>query len=624
MKFEARALFGAGWMLVLGAGFAVGCGPKDPSVPEGGPPQMAEPDPDPGPPLDAGAACADKNPLKNVYFGDLHVHTSYSLDAYATGTRADPAAAYAFGRGAEVTVGEGSKSPGPTIKIDRPLDFMAVTDHSEFLGPIGVCTMDPHADGYDAPYCKAIRDTGSPRARVATYGSLFRLVPEDPSDPVLCNGTDARNERCRASARTLWSRLQEAADAAYERCKFTTFKAYEWSGQSGAANMHRNVIFSGSKVPKAPFDYIRYPSAVELWQALSRECKSSEGCDAITIPHNSNASTGQMWDTAEDPRTRKFMKRYQVLVEFFQHKGNSECMPSQALGDPGCAFELLPGSALAVMLGLPQIGQNDEARIAQGYVRNGLARGLSFTAQKQPNPMQFGLIGSTDTHDASPGSVKESTWPGHTGGVDNTPEKRLESPSVNPGGVAAVWAEQNTRESIFAGMKRRETYATSGPRIITRFYAASGIANDDAAKAMCADPMFPKALIEGGATPMGGVLAAATAPYLFVHAMKDETLLDRIEIVKITSDAAGKAAVSIETIGIPEESASRVCVTWQDRSFDPARPTLYYARVLERPTWRWSHYDCEKAPDVEGCKAGGTLDVKVQERAWTSPIYLEL
>jgi hypothetical protein len=622
--YEARTVLVSGLAMALVSTMGTGCGSRGSSTPEGGPAFLAEPDPDPGPPKDSGAACPDANPLKNVYFGELHTHTSYSLDAYATGTRADPSVAYAFARGAEVQVGQGATSPGPKTKIDRPLDFMAVTDHSEFLGPIGICTMDPKADGYDAPYCQAIRNTGSTAAKVVTYGTLFRLIPKDPSDPILCNGTDARNERCREQARTLWKRAQEAANAAYERCRFTTFKAYEWSGQSGMANMHRNVIFVGDKVPEVPFDYIRYPSAIELWQALSRECKSSEGCDAITIPHNSNASAGQMWDTADDPRTRKFMKRYQVLVEFFQHKGNSECLPNQALGDPGCAFEVVPGSALAEMLGLPQMPGNSEEKNAPGYVRNGLARGLSFTAQKQPNPMQFGFIGSTDTHNATPGNVKESTWPGHTGGTDNKSETRLASPNFNPGGIAAVWAEQNTRESIFAGMKRRETYATSGPRIVVRFYAATAVADDEAAKKLCDDSMFPKALVDGGAAPMGGILTAKEKPYLFVHAMKDETPLERVEIVKLTTDASGKASMSIEKIAIAEGSANRTCVYWSDKSFDPAKPTLYYARVLEQPTWRWSHYDCEKTPAVEGCKDGGKLNVKVQERAWTSPIYSEL
>ncbi|MBK9259127.1 MAG: DUF3604 domain-containing protein [Polyangiaceae bacterium] len=622
--YEGRTVLVSGLAAALVSIVAAGCGSRGSQAPEGGAAFLADPDPDPGPPVDTGAACPDANPLKNVYFGELHTHTSYSLDAYATGTRADPSVAYAFARGAEVPVAPGSPNPGGKTKIDRPLDFMAVTDHSEFLGPIGICTLDPKADGYDAPYCQAIRNTGSTAATVVTYGTLFRLIPKDPSDPILCNGTDARSERCRQQARTLWKRTQEAANAAYERCRFTTFKAYEWSGQSGMANMHRNVIFVGDKVPETPFDYIRYPSAIELWQALSRECKSSEGCDAITIPHNSNASTGQMWDTANDPRTRKFMKRYQVLVEFFQHKGNSECLPNQALGDPGCAFEVVPGSALSEMLGLPQMPGNSEEKNATGYVRNGLARGLAFTAQKQPNPMQFGFIGSTDTHNATPGNVKESAWPGHTGGTDSKPEARLASPNFNPGGIAAVWAEQNTRESIFAAMKRRETYATSGPRMVVRLYAASGVTDDEAAKKLCDDSMFPKALVDAGSVPMGGILTSKEKPYLFVHAMKDETPLERVEIVKLTTDASGKASVVIEKIAIPEDSGNRACVYWSDKSFDPAKPTLYYARVLEQPTWRWSHYDCEKAPSVEGCKEGGKLNVKVQERAWTSPIFLEL
>lgn len=592
--------------------------PSPPSPISAGPPAA------PAPPVDSGAACPDRNPLKNVYFGDLHVHTGYSLDSYGVANRNDPRDAYRFARGSgPVRIAAAAQPPGGEVSIDRPLQFTVVTDHSEFFGATGTCTLDPKNERYDAPYCKALRNQGSTQDKVTIYATLFQLARMQPADAAICKGTDERVAACERARRSVWQQIQEAANAAYERCRFTTFKGYEWSAQSGTANLHRNVIFAGDKVPEQPFDFIRYPTVVGLWQALARECRADEGCDAITIPHNSNASAGQMWETIADKDALPLMQRYQTLVEIFQHKGNSECVPGEELGDSSCQFEYISGSPVLKALGLEGDSPRNAGRNAAAYVRNGLASGLAHAKATGQNPLAMGFTGSTDTHNAAPGSVAEASWPGHTGGTDNSPAERLKSSSFNPGGITGVWAEQNSRESIFAALKRRETYATSGPRMVVRMYVLPD-STDEAAQRYCQDPLFPKELIAAGAVPMGGVFASKRAPVIVVSALKDEAPLAQIDLVKLTLDSAGKPVVTVQPRALTGAEQSKSCVSFVDPDYQPGRPTLYYTRVLEQPTWRWSHHDCVADPAAapEVCKS--SLDIKIQERAWTSPVFSKL
>lgn len=590
----------------------------------------AAPPTTPAPPAVAREHCPGYNPLRNLYWGDLHVHTSYSLDAFTAGTRADPTSAYAFARGrTSIQIASGSERPHPeTATIDRPLDFLAVTDHSEWLGVIEECVLDPKNDGYNNLYCKAFRDQDSKFQLLATSFAMVPLSQTPPQFSVLCRGTDTRRARCLAGMKSAWEREQAATDAAYDRCHFSTFKAYEWTGQDNRANLHRNVIFSGDKVPEQPFDFIRYPQPLDLWKALAASCKESEGCDVITIPHNSNASYGKMWNTIESAEALPLMQRYQTLVEIFQHKGGSECLPGDPLADPACDFEIVPGSFIDVGV----FGRVAKTPVGgPGYVRDGLAQGLSYEAQHQINPLVMGVIGSTDTHSATPGNVKEAGWPGHFGRLDDSPAGRLgKNRFFNPGGITGVWAEENTRESLFAALKRRETYGTSGPRIAVRFYEVSGLADDAAAQALCADASFPKRILDAGGVTMGGVFKSSGKPYLFALALKDETDLASIDIIKLASDATGKVSLGVKTFPLSGTGRNKACVFYRDDAYDPAQPTLYYARVLEEPTWRWSHYDCLADPKAnpelcDPAKSVGDygLNIKVQERAWTSPVFAQ-
>ncbi len=603
---------------------AVACGSSnDTSSPpaDGGPDATTDTAPPPppddsGPPQDAGAdvapvACPDRNPLKNAYFGDLHAHTAYSLDAYSFATRNTPFDAYAFARGKTLQVaGASPDGGGPTTTIERPLDFLAITDHSEWLAAAYGCGTDLAGTPFDpaSPYgasatCDEVRATDT-----ATQAKVFATMGVITRD--LCDGG-----ACIPVVQSAWQSEQQAAASAYVPCKFTSFVAQEWTRGLAGATLHKNVIFGTDKVPPQPLDSVAYPSQADLWNGLESQCQEDAGCAVITVPHNSNLSRGSAFLMA--PGLEALSAKYQRLVEVFQHKGGSECFwdPTTDAGsrEPECNFEYLGGVT--------------EPNNPASYVRSALYRGIQDGGV---NPFMFGFIGSSDDHNGTPGNTREDTWPGHAGRLDDAPEKRLNPPAAgglgvraghNPGGLAVAWAEQNTRESIFAALRRRETYATSGTRILVRFFQTWSAADP------CADPSFPAQLVAAGASSMGGTFGPAPAgasggPRFVTYAWKDKTDLARIDVVKLSYDAAGTPHETVVHDVIPAGMGGARCFVWQDPAFSPG-PTVYYARVLEDPTPRWSMGDCAKAPGVDpvACADGGALNITIQERAWTSPIW---
>jgi hypothetical protein len=405
-----------------------------------------------------------------------------------------------------------------------------------------------------------------------------------------------------------WQREQQAAAAANEPCKFTSFVAYEWTKTEDGKTLHKNVVFAGDKVPARPFDSLTHPTQEQLWSALATGCGTAGGCDAVTIPHNSNISQGLAFEVPAAAADRANMIRFQKLVEIFQHKGASECLSDDG-SDPDCAFEQLPDAI-------------DPARDKPGYVRDALKKGLVAQSTTNENPLMLGIVGATDDHDGTPGNVKESTFPGHVGSIDDRPARRIgadagETTTFNPGGLTVAWAEENTRASLFAAFQRRETYATSGPRMVVRFYQTFDTAD------ACADPGFPQGLVDKGAVPMGGAFKSGSAPPRFVvRAWKDQTDLARVDIIKAWIDGTGAAKEKIVARALDAASAAMTCFTWQDDEATPG-PALYYARVLEAATPRWSSYDCDRAPlaNPTECAPGGAMRKMIQERAWTSPIW---
>ncbi|MFO0744835.1 MAG: DUF3604 domain-containing protein [Myxococcota bacterium] len=609
----------------------------------------AEPDGDVGPV----AHCLDFNVARNAYFGDLHVHTHLSLDANLQGTRLSPADAYRFAKGDEVGIQpyKADGTPLRHLRLQRPLDFAAVTDHAEFLGLVHLCET-PGTPGYDDPECQQIRD--DPAAAFIPTNAYVAAAQDGVSYPAACGADGAACAGPRASA---WGEIQDAAAAALDAtsaCTFTSFVAYEWSGAPGTSNLHRNVIFASDKVPAAPVSYFEEAYPDGLWARLRAACDAVPGCDVLAIPHNSNLSSGLMFEALKrdgSPIDKAFAEQQaamEPLVEIMQHKGDSECLPGTPIADELCGFEKLPYNSLGTAnLGL-EVDPNPT-----DFVRWALLHGLELGRSLGVNPWRFGIIASTDTHLGTPGAVSEATFPGHGGAGaaarDAVPPGLVDQVAFNPGGLAGVWAEENSRASIFAALRRKETWGTSGPRIAVRFFGGRDYPGD-----LCDDPELAAKGYAGG-VPMGGLLpAGAGAPRFVVAAQRDpgtaaepSAALAKIQIVKgaivggemkvtvvdVAGGDDGEPEVDLATCAPPAGGHDRLCAVWQDPAFDAGVPAFWYVRVVERPSCRWSTRQCLAAgvdcarPETVTDGFGGCCDADypktIRERAWTSPIWWE-
>jgi hypothetical protein len=464
--------------------------------------------------VEAREPCAEHNPLRNVYFGDLHVHTTYSFDAHAFDVATTPEQAFRFAKGDAVSLppldanGQGTQ----TLRLDRALDFTAVTDHSEYLGEVAVCTT-PGSPTYDSDTCTLYRGA-DPYPAVRRFG--IRFTPRRPQrSPDVC-GSD--NQLCLQAAATVWQRVQEAANAAYDRsarCAFTSFVAYEYSASPGASTLHRNVIFRNDHVP-LPISVFETATPQLLWAALREMCvDAGTGCDVLAIPHNSNESNGKMFFVEYPGATSIDEQRAQAavrvamepLVEIYQHKGSSECLNglSGILGAPdeACEFERRrPAPIQDCHDGTGQTGSAGQGCVSRlDYVRGALLAGLKEDERLGVNPYRLGIIASTDTHNGTPGATTEATFIGHRGTDDDTPAKQLGTPVLTDGGVVfsaggltGAWAEENSRPSIFDALRRREVFGTSGTRIAVRFFGGWNYPDT-----LCGDPDLIRRGRVGGA-----------------------------------------------------------------------------------------------------------------------------
>ncbi len=654
------------WLLSL-ALLTVGCSgdgtPPAPPAPTPTPTLLPTPTTTPSGFVEAREPCAEHNPLRHVYFGDLHVHTTYSFDAQAFDVGTTPAQAYRFARGAAValppfdTNGLGTQ----TIRLGRALDFAAVTDHSEYLGEVETCTT-PGAAAYDSDTCKLYR--GETYSAVRQFG--IRLTGKRPRRfPDIC-GTD--NQFCLQQGAAVWERVQAAAAAAYDRsaqCAFTAFVAYEYSASTGASTLHRNVIFRNDRVP-FPISVFERATPQGLWAELLATCvDAGTGCDVLAIPHNSNESNGKMFfveypgaATLDEERAQAALRAaVEPVAEIYQHKGNSECLNglSGVIGAPDemCEFERRRPPPLADCGdGTGQTGSAGQGCVSRlDYVRGALLAGLKENERLGVNPYRLGFIASTDTHNGTPGATVEETFIGHRGTDDDTPSKQLGTPVLtdggvvfSPGGLAAVWAEENSRPSIFDALRRKEVFGTSGTRIVVRVFGGWNYPSD-----LCAAPDLVRQGYAGG-VPMGGVLAprppAASAPTFVISALRDPgtaerpgTPLQRLQVVKgwidngaaqyEVFDVAGNpnnaATVDERTCATSGAGAESLCTVWTDLSFKPDQQAFYYVRVLENPACRWTAYVCNRLPQAERPPACSDPAVpkSIQERAWTSPIWYE-
>jgi hypothetical protein len=596
--------------------------------------------------------CENREPLRNVFFGDTHVHTAFSFDAVGQGTRNRPSDAYRFARGEAIGIQPYAKDGTATrrIQLRRPLDFAMVSDHSELLGETHLCAT-PGSVGYDAFVCVALRRW--PSLTYATQnGRVFSM--EKPTHFSFCGEA---GEACIEASRIPWQETRDAAEAAYDRsgaCRFTSFVGYEWTGMPNGNNAHRNIVFRNERVPELPTSYLDENGEFGLWDAIERDCtRAGTGCDALAIPHNSNVSNGLLFRKASEngePITRARAEQrasIEVLVEVTQHKGDSECRMGGPVPDELCGFETLAGATLAEAAS--GLGAGEIPPLV--YAREVLIEGLAQQQRLGANPFKFGLIGATDTHLGAPGSVAEDAFAGHAAGLASA---RLEVPPMldqvafNPGGLAGVWAEENSRDALFEAMRRRETYGTSGPRMQVRFFGGWQTPED-----LCeANDFVARGYASG--VPMGGDLPPSdgkSSPAFAVWARKDAgtpghrgTALQRVQIVKgwvengehhervydIAGDPNNGADVALDTCQPRGPGFAELCSVWRDPSFDPATPAVYYTRVVENPSCRWNQHVCNAAqvdcsagrvPDgMEAC-CDPAVPRTIQERAWTSPIW---
>ena len=586
----------------------------------------------------------DENYPKRVFWGDTHLHTSQSIDAVMFGTRLGPDDAYRFARGEEVI-----SSTGQRVQLSRPLDFLVVADHAENLGTMSaVLAGDPRL--MEDPVLKRWHDlmNQGPEGGLKVYGEVVteylgkgQPFPGPLNDPKML--------------RSFWERNNAIAEKYNNPGHFTALIGYEWSSNTAGNNLHRVVVFrdNAEKTNQVmPFSAFDSDNPENLWKALDAY-EQKTGGSVLAIPHNGNLSNGRMFeivDFAGNPLTRKYAEtrsKWEPLVEATQMKGDGETHPYLSPNDEFAAFERWDRGNLDLSADKkPEMLQHE-------YARSALKLGLKLESELGVNPYKFGLIGSTDSHTGLATADSNNNF-GKLPTYEPSPDRWKHASAFPNGkayvgwefvaaGYAGVWATANTREALWDAMKRKETYATTGPRMTVRFFGGWDFDTKDSQR-----PNFAAIGYEKG-VPMGGDLQQAPSgksPTFLVAALKDPigANLDRLQVVKGWLDSKGdvqekvydvawsgsrkpgadgklppvgntvdmKTATYTNTIGAPE-----LIMTWKDPDFDALLKSFYYVRVLEIPTPRWTLYDA--------VKFGATMDPKVpmveQQRAYTSPIW---
>ena len=624
---------------ILLALFCAGCPGSPGQMPsESPPPAPADADPISPPP---GAAA---NPMRNAYFGDIHVHTTLSMDAFLFGVRATPDDAYIFGKGGAI-----KHVSGVALQMKKPLDFLSVTDHAMYLGMMAELAKDgsPHADH---PMAALLRRTTDRAGALNAMRAFQQYVGErrgQGADPNLADELDDRGV-----VRSAWKEIVESAERHNDPGVFTTFVGYEYTSSGpDSENLHRNVIFRNGNVPSEPFASLDSLNPEDLWAWM--DANRGRGIESIAIPHNSNGSDGWMFrdvDWAGNPIDAAYSEtrmRNEPLVENAQVKGSSDTHPLLSPNDEWADFEIMPY----------RIASPEFSKASGSYVREAYLSGLAMRAEGGFNPFRFGVIGASDTHNAA-GSFEEDNYWSKIGLVDIEPHARGSVPLPNPppdgpphatgapnywgaAGLAGVWAESNTRDAIFEAFLRKETFSTSGSRIKVRFFGSTAF---DAA-IIDSPNAIGEAYADG--VPMGGDLSRSrAAPSFLVWATQDPDTapLQRLQIIKgwiedgepaervydvACSDGGdveprthrcpdNGAAVDLATCAISgDKGAPELKSLWLDPDFNPDHHAFYYVRVLENPKCRWSTWDAIRA----GVAPREDMPATIQDRAWTSPIW---
>ena len=628
------------------------------------------------------------NKDRNPYYGDLHVHTKYSFDAYVFGVTASPDDAYRYAKG------EGVKHPlGYEMKLREPLDFYAVTDHGFYMGMIQAyadTSTDISQNEFAEPFHNLNRLDNLTVESAGERSNIFSSVlgatiiqPYPDWHPKLLKAYLTRNTQGALQSfdydihKSAWADVARSANEHNDPGHFTTFIGYEFTTSTDieGGNLHRNVIFNSSKASIRPWTRIDSINPEDLWTWQDK--LRDKGVDTIAIPHNSNGSNGQMFEmesfkgNALDIEYAKKRMRNEPLVEITQVKGTSDTHPLLSPDDEWADFEIMD----------VRVGSRPPtySKPSGSYVREAYLNGLTLEFTKQGNPYKFGLIGSTDTHVVA-ASLDESNFWSKVGLLDGDPENRGSVPlkeenverldeymrafnqpvsrvSLEQGeyantgftqwgasGLAAVWAEENTRESIFNAFRRKETFATTGTRIAVRFFGGYNLSSID----LNSESLVSEAYQKG--VTMGSDLLhnENKIPEFLVWAQRDKNgaPLQRIQIIKgwidnnsgrpkekvfdvacsdgmqpdpITNRCPDNGArVNINDCSISTNvGSSELKTVWKDPEFTPDDKTFYYVRVLENPTCRWSTWDAIKA----GYKPREGLHETIQERAWSSPIW---
>ncbi len=601
--------------------------------------------------------CSAQYPTKKAMWGDLHIHTALSADAYPDGTRTYPEDVYAFAQGARIPIPTPEGREQRTIQLDRPLDFASVTDHAETFGEGYICTQPGEYPGYDSKSCQRVRAGGE-----RGVSELMRMNSEVfPKRKKTVCADDLSD--CKEAEARVWKRVIKAAEGAYDRsanCHFTSFVGYEYTRAPNAQHMHRNTIFRNADVPKRPFHHVSHPLTHQLLTAFEQECRVGiENCDVISIPHNSNISGGNAFNPKDiagfsldtQRAYRAHRNAYDRLAEIIQHKGASECINGAAdiLGDVDelCNFEQLrqfgarvmkaETTKIALSVGFSDSPECSEEHLdpkdniykgfclsSNDYVRGALLEGMKVEEDGQSNPFEFGFIGSTDTHISASGYTAEDGWEGHIA-YESDLEGRMGKASLgrfnrlvsNPGGLAGVYATENSRDAIFHSMKRREAFATSGPRIEPRFFAGSFPSD------ICEQDNWLETAYETG-TPMGSKLPSQDEPFqLLVQASADPMSqpLTKIQLIKGWLGPEGHKHTKVITL-LESSPADSLCSVHIDLDYNPALPTYYYMRAVEPQRSRWSEAQCQATAEderPEGCT--NSMPEMIQEMAWSSPIW---
>ncbi|WP_082316528.1 DUF3604 domain-containing protein [Mangrovimonas sp. ST2L15] len=574
------------------------------------------------------------NPNKDAYFGNLHVHTSWSFDGYTNGSVTTPDDAYRWAKGEAIPGGGG----GGDLQIKVPLDWYAVSDHAEYMGVFKKME-DPESPFSKLPIAKRITSDDVSVSFAAFAEVLDGMNKGVPQDEL----TDSN------LAKSLWKEIIAIGDKHNEPGKFTTFSAFEWTSAPNNRNLHRVVLFgNNSNIPSLPYSVFDSAKPEDLWVYM--ENARTKGATLLAVPHNGNASDGMMFelvDSEDNAITKAYSEtrmRNEPLYEITQIKGTSEVHPDLSPNDEFANFELWDYTLSAI---------TERPKNRKGsYLREAYKDGLKLDSEGAGNPFKYGIIGDSDTHNSA-SSIEEDNYTGKFG-MENNPEHRLEGIPGNKeasnqqirefssGGLAGVWAESNTRESIFEALKRKETFGTSGPRMKVRFFGGYNYSED-----LVSQTNWLNTAYESG-VPMGSNLQSSTgkSPTFVIHAVKeaDGANLDRIQVIKGWLDANGKTHEKIynvamsdgrtaesngnvsdvgNTVDIKNASytndigATELKTVWTDPDFNAQQYAFYYVRVLEIPTPRWSTYDAKTL----GIEPRKDLPATIQERAWSSPIW---